>query len=196
MLGNFRPVASTIAQIAEINRAINPLKMKNISKTNNVRLKQLLRKLCQIALDELTEALLEKRVWTRPWILKRNERGSSALVLEELRNEDAKEYISILRMMPDVFDILLSLVMPKIQRQHTIMREALPAKVKLEITVDFLSSGISYRRLSHFYRVSRCSISKFIPEVCEEIFKALKENIKVSTNNNFIFLFIKKVHIR
>lgn len=170
--------------------------MKNISKTNNVQLKQLLRKLCQIALDELTEALLEKRVWTRPWILKRNERGSSALVLEELRNEDAKEYISILRMLPDVFDILLSLVMPKIQRQHTIMREALPAKVKLEITLDFLSSGISYRRLSHFYRVSRCSISKFIPEVCEEIFKALKENIKVSTNKNFIFLFIKKLHIR
>ncbi|CAH1972160.1 unnamed protein product [Acanthoscelides obtectus] len=85
-------------------------------------------------------------------------------------------------MMPDMFDILLSLVMSKIQRQHTIMREALPAKVKLEITLDFLSSGISYRRLSHFYRVSRFSLSKFIPEVCEEIFKALKENIKIPNN--------------
>ncbi|CAG9830071.1 unnamed protein product [Diabrotica balteata] len=102
--------------------------MVKISKKNNVRLKQLLRKMCLIALDELTEAL-EKRVWTRPCLLKRNDRGSSSLVLEELLNEDIKESVSILRMMSDVFDVLLSLVMPKIQ-QHTIMREALPARAE------------------------------------------------------------------
>lgn len=147
-------------------------------KKNTIRLKQLLQKLCQFALDELEEEL-QKRLWTRPWILRRDERGSSALLLEEFRNEDLGEYKSILRMTPDLFDILLSLVTPKIQRIDTIMRQALPAKLKLEITLDFLSSGISYRRLSHFYRVARCSISKFIPEVCVEIYKALKKYIEV-----------------
>ncbi|XP_060874330.1 uncharacterized protein LOC132948063 [Metopolophium dirhodum] len=129
------------------------------------------------------EVLLEKRIWTRPWILRRKERGSSALLLEELRCEDIGEFKSILRMSPDIFDILLSCVAPKIQRMNTIMREAIPAKVKLEITLDFLSSGINYRKLSHFYRVSRSSICKFIPEVCVEIYKALKENIKLPINN-------------
>ena len=59
--------------------------MNRIRKKNNViRIKQLLRQLCDIALDDL-EVLLEKRIWTRPWILRRKERGSSALLLEELR---------------------------------------------------------------------------------------------------------------
>jgi len=68
---------------------------------------------------------------------------------------------------------------PKMQRMNTIMNEAIPAKVRFEITLDFFSSGINYRILSHFYRVSRSSIFKFIPEVGVEIYKALKENIKV-----------------
>ena len=153
--------------------------MNCIRKKNTIRLKQLLRKLCQFALDDLLEDVLEKRVWTRPWLLRRNERGASDLLLKELRNEDLGEYKSVLRMTPDMFDILLSLVTPKIQQQDTIMRQALPARIKLEITLDFLSSGISYRRLSHFYRVTRCAIGKFIPEVCVEIYKALKENIEV-----------------
>lgn len=114
--------------------------MNCIRKKNTIRVKQLLRKLCQFALDELKEEL-QKRVWTRPWILRRDERGSSALLLEEFRNEDLGEYKSILRMTPYLFDILLTLVTPKIQRMDTIMRQALPAKVKLEITLDFLSSG-------------------------------------------------------
>nr|XP_022900835.1 protein ALP1-like isoform X1 [Onthophagus taurus] len=156
--------------------------MNCIRKKNTIRLKQLLRKLCQFALDELLEDVLEKRVWTRPWLLRRNERGSSALLLKELCNNDIGEYKSILRMTPDMFDILLSLVTPKIQGMDTIMRQALPARIKLEITLDFLSSGISYRRLSHFYRVSRCAIGKFIPEVCVEIYKVLEENIKIPTN--------------
>lgn len=152
--------------------------MNCIRKKNTIRVKQLLRKLCQFALDELKEEL-QKRVWTRPWILRRDERGSSALLLEEFRNEDLGEYKSILRMTPDLFDILLTLVTPKIQRMDTIMRQALPAKLKLEITLDFLSSGTNYRRLSHFYRVARSSISKFVPEVCVEIYEALKKYITV-----------------
>lgn len=167
--------------------------MNRIRKKNNViRIKQLLRQLCDIALDDL-EVLLEKRIWTRPWILRRKERGSSALLLEELRCEDIGEFKSILRMSPDIFDILLSCVAPKIQRMNTIMREAIPAKVKLEITLDFLSSGINYRKLSHFYRVSRSSICKLIPEVCVEIYKALKENIKVCIY--FIFLLSLYYHL-
>jgi len=75
---------------------------------------------------------------------------------------------------------------PKIQRMHTIIREAIAARVKLEIILDFLPSGISYRKLSYSYRVSRSSISKFVPEVYIQIYKVLKENIKVCIY--FIFL--------
>lgn len=153
--------------------------MNSVRKRKAILLRKLIRKLCQHALDEILALLEEKRTWTRPWILRRHSHGASALLLKELRSEDSGEFKSILRMTPNIFDNLLNLVGPQIQKLNTNMREAIPAKIKLEITLDFLSSGVNYRKLSHMYRVSRSTISRFIPEVCSEIYKALKKDIQV-----------------
>lgn len=153
--------------------------MNSVRKRKAILLRKLIRKLCQHALDEILALLEEKRIWTRPWILRRHSHGASALLLKELRSEDSGEFKSILRMTPNIFDNLLNLVGPQIQKLNTNMREAIPAKIKLEITLDFLSSGVNYRKLSHMYRVSRSTISRFIPEVCSEIYKALKKDIQV-----------------
>nr|CAH7732281.1 unnamed protein product [Callosobruchus chinensis] len=56
-------------------------------------------------------------------------------------------------------------------------------KVKLEITLTFLASGMSFRNLSHFYRVSIPSISNLIPEVCWAIYESLKTQIKMERMN-------------
>ncbi|KAJ8885382.1 hypothetical protein PR048_011579 [Dryococelus australis] len=50
-------------------------------------------------------------------------------------------------MTPGQFNDLLKMVTPIIQQSDTIMREALPAKVKLEITLAFLASGTNFRML-------------------------------------------------
>ncbi|CAH1972771.1 unnamed protein product [Acanthoscelides obtectus] len=67
----------------------------------------------------------------------------------------------------------------KIERQDTFMRDAIPARVKLEVTLCFLSSGISYRLLAIFFRISKSSILKFIPEVCDVMYEALDEYLQV-----------------
>ncbi|CAH1963574.1 unnamed protein product [Acanthoscelides obtectus] len=67
----------------------------------------------------------------------------------------------------------------KIERQETFMRDAIPARVKLEVVMCFLSSGISYRLLAIFFRISKSSISKFIPEVCDVMYEALDEYLQV-----------------
>ena len=133
----------------------------------------------ELLLTELTDMLeeeagKEKRLWTRKWIGDRTSSGGSALLLKQLRLEDPLEYRMALRLTTDTFDELLALIASSIQRQDTVMREALPAKIKLEVTLTYLATGMSYRSLSHFYRVSKPAISQFIPEVCREIFAALK----------------------
>nr|CAH7745552.1 unnamed protein product [Callosobruchus chinensis] len=120
----------------------------------------------------------QKRIWVRKWIDDRDKTGGSALLLTQLRTEDPKEYKLALRMTPKNFDDLLMLLSGSIQRQDTFMGDALPAKVKLEITLTFLASGMSFRNLSHFYRVSIPSISNLIPEVCWAIHESLKTQIK------------------
>nr|CAH7725002.1 unnamed protein product [Callosobruchus chinensis] len=121
----------------------------------------------------------QKRIWVRKWIDDRDKTGGCALLLTQLRTEDPKEYKLALRMTPKNFDDLLMLLSGSIQRQDTFMRDALPAKVKLEITLTFLASGMSFRNLSHFYRVSIPSISNLIPEVCWAIYESLKTQIKI-----------------
>nr|CAI5827053.1 unnamed protein product [Callosobruchus analis] len=66
------------------------------------------------------------------------------------------------------------------------MRDAIPARVKLEITLVYLSSGISYRLLSIFFRVSKASITKLIKEVCDAINGSPKDFIKVIFTFHYI----------
>ncbi|XP_047991562.1 protein ALP1-like [Leguminivora glycinivorella] len=146
--------------------------------------KQCIKNISALLREELITLLEEevgkgKRIWTRKWLRDRSVTGASALLLQQLRLEDPSEYRMALRVTTENFDELLSLVHSKIQRNDTLMRDALPAKIKLEVTLSFLATGMSYRSLSHFYRVSKPSISVFIPEVCRAIYEALKQFIKV-----------------
>ncbi|CAH2084107.1 unnamed protein product [Euphydryas editha] len=63
--------------------------------------------------------------------------------------------------------------------------DAIPAKIKLEVTLSFLSTGDSYRSLSHMFRLPKPTISKIIPEVCQEIKRALKDHVKIPTTQQW-----------
>ena len=100
----------------------------------------------------------------------------------ELRTEDVEEYIKFLRMPPSLFDELLELMEPDIKKESIFMREPIPPKIKLAATLKFLSSGLNYSDLQHFFRVHKSTLSQFIPQVCETISKRLKEDyLKVRT---------------
>lgn len=148
---------------------------RRILRENLIRLSGALLSEAKALLDEGNV----KRIWTREWLKRREERGASSNLLRELEVEDAKEYQMCLRMTPANFEKLLELVTPKIRRIDTSMRDAIPAKVKLQITLNFLATGNSYRTLQHLFRVSKPAISLFIPEVCDAIYTMLTEYIKV-----------------
>nr|CAH7739603.1 unnamed protein product [Callosobruchus chinensis] len=79
------------------------------------------------------------------------------------------------------FDLLISLIGPRISKQDTNYRECIPAEMRLAITLRFLATGDSYSSLMYLFPVSRPLICKIIPEVCACIIEALKEHVKVST---------------
>lgn len=65
------------------------------------------------------------------------------------------------------------------KRHDTKLREAIPAKVKLEVTLSYLAAGNNYGNLQQFHRVLASAISTFIPEVCDAISSELNEFTKV-----------------
>ncbi|CAH0730279.1 unnamed protein product, partial [Brenthis ino] len=75
----------------------------------------------------------------------------------------------------ETLEMLLGMVGPEIQRRDTIMRESVPAKERLLVTLRYLATGESYPELMVSYAVSPQLMSKIIPETCLAIYKALKD---------------------
>lgn len=131
-----------------------------------------------------------RSVWTRPWILRRNEQGASNNFLREVEEEDPVTYKNHLRLNSEQFDYLLSKVKTNIQKEDTILRPALPARLKLQIVMRYLATGDSFSSLESSFRVPKSSISKFLPSVLDAIYEALEEYIQVNKKKENITFFI------
>ena len=83
-------------------------------------------------LNEIEQEVLigQKREWERPWLLRRNMNGGTATEFERV---DLGEFRSFIRMENQQFDVLLEAIGPKISKRDTVLRVAIPAKVKLQV---------------------------------------------------------------
>lgn len=134
--------------------------------------------------EELQELLKRNRsCWVKGWVGRRSNLGASSTILRELANEDPQEYRKIMRMSVNQFNELLSLVEGQISKADTLMRNAIPAHIKLEIALRFLATGDSYQSLAIFFRVPANTISSFMSDVLKAITTALNDYIKVSPIN-------------
>ena len=117
----------------------------------------------------------QRSVWVKPWLTRRNELGVGNTLLEEFRLENDEEYKQFLRMSPENFEELLSLVEKEIQKQNTLLRDAIPARMRLAATIRFLATGNSYADLQYLFRIHKSTLAKFIPKICEVLYEQLKE---------------------
>ena len=75
-----------------------------------------------------------------------------------------------------LFKELLQKVRPYITKKTTHLRLPISAREKLALTLRFLATGESCQSLMYQYRVSDKTISKFVPEVADAIFKVPKDD--------------------
>ncbi|CAG5050357.1 unnamed protein product [Parnassius apollo] len=134
----------------------------------------------QIEDEILFEINKPKRMWERQWISRRSMLGGSSLLLKELAIEDLKEYRDSMRMTEESFNWLLNKVRPAKEKNYTQMRSAITAKLKLQAIIYMLATGNNLRSISHFFRISKSSLSLMIPVICDAIYNALEEFIQVS----------------
>lgn len=125
-------------------------------------------------------------VWTREWIMRRSKglRGTIHLAHEELRFEDSDYFQRFFRMRSDLFDQLVDMVTPFIQRQDTNMRECISPRDRVSVTLRFLTTGEAYRSLEYSMRIPACTISCIVPETCRVIYEVLqKDYLKTPSTN-------------
>ena len=83
-------------------------------------------------------------------------------------------YYRYLRMSPDTFEHLLSLVGPLITKKTTNMRTPISPAERLTLTLHYLAYGSSQQEVSFSYRIAKSTISGIIRETCNSIWEALR----------------------
>ena len=126
-------------------------------------------------------ALLKKKKrkprkwWVRIWLAARDKKSAYNNILQELQLDDAEIFRRYLRMNTVVFDELVRLVRPMIEKKCTRLRKLLSVEEKLACILRFLATGESFASLQYQFRISKAAISIFIPEVCDVIYTVLKD---------------------
>lgn len=126
--------------------------------------------------DEDQPKKRERSCWVFEWLEKRTTDGVCDKLLPELRfgRKNERKLYAVFRFLSDEdFDHLHDLVAPIIRKQDTNMRQSISTKIRLELTLHFLSTGNSYRSLQYPFRLPQCTISKIIPETLDAIYRVL-----------------------
>jgi len=76
-----------------------------------------------------------RRWWVRPINQRRNEQGDGEHLINEMRFLDMESHLKYCRMTVEVFDELLRLVGPTIQKMQTTFREPICPRTRLYLTL-------------------------------------------------------------
>lgn len=126
---------------------------------------------------------LKRAMWMKNYFQTRN-----FCILKDLEGNNDVLFKNFTRMSKNNFLNILHMVRPLIEKSDSHFRQAIPAEVRLAITLRFLATGDSYSSLMYLFRVSKQSISVIVPQVLKAIITSLKQHVKVNNKLNSIFL--------
>ena len=101
-----------------------------------------------------------KRFWRRSIFRDRKLHSEYFTLFQTLRNSDREWFYRYVRMSPERFDHLLSLIRHKITKKDTRLRECISAEERLVITLRYLSQGMSQFTLCYSFRVGRQTVRR------------------------------------
>lgn len=126
-----------------------------------------------------------RRFWENSLAKRRKSYGLGGL-LEDIKKNDIglngelrSMFHGFLRMTSTEFENLVQLIGPKIAKQNTILRAAIPVTERLAVTLRFLATGDSFSSLFFLSGISKASLSDIIPTTCEALLDSLQCYIKV-----------------
>ena len=80
-------------------------------------------------------------------------------------------------MPPELYQELEQRISAEFLRDRTLMRDPVCPGVKLAVTLRHLATGDSYNTLQYAFRVASPTIDKFVPEVCDAVTRAYRDQL-------------------
>ncbi|CAI5791558.1 Hypothetical predicted protein [Podarcis lilfordi] len=110
----------------------------------------------------LPRLLRERRLWSKA-------RSSAFWEIVRAKAFSQWEWVENFRVSPGTFDYLCAQLRGAIQRRDTNMRRAIPADVRLAMTLWRLGACTEYRAVEQLFGVSRSTVCKILRDVCEAV---------------------------
>ncbi|KYN14594.1 hypothetical protein ALC57_13207 [Trachymyrmex cornetzi] len=129
----------------------------------------------------------KQKFWVRPMFTQRMRhlQGASDNLVVEMQTTDREEFFNYFRMTPELFEELLSLVGPLIDKQE-LCRVPISSRTRLQLVLHWLASGDSMASFSYAFRIGANTASKIIKETCTALWKVLKDRVFLqSTDENW-----------
>lgn len=86
---------------------------------------------------------INRTIWTRRWIMRRQGQGAYANLIRELNAEDPEKFRQYHRLDRQSFEQVLVFVSLLISKQDTTMRFAISPRERLAVTLRFIATGMS-----------------------------------------------------
>ena len=99
----------------------------------------------------------------------RAERRQYHTLMEELRENYRRKFKNYTRLPPKMFDDLLVMLTPHLQKKDTHFRKAIPPGLKFSVFLCHLATGATYAELGYNFRVGKETIHKVVPDVARAI---------------------------
>ena len=93
-----------------------------------------------------------------------------------LQTDDLQEYRHSLRMSPDLFQQLVNILCPRIQKCHTNFRLPIPPETRLAITLRYLALGDCFRTLHQSFRVGLSTARYIVIDTCLAIIDLMMQD--------------------
>ncbi|XP_064115075.1 putative nuclease HARBI1 [Macrobrachium nipponense] len=113
----------------------------------------------------------------REWLTRRQLHGDYDQLPQELNKEDSKGHRNFLHIYPELFEEMVERLMTILKTKDMKMRNAQEVGLKLAVTLRHLASGNYYPSLQYSFSLSKSSICRFIPLVCQAIINTYKPEV-------------------
>lgn len=160
------------------------------------------KKILTIAGAIVLNSMIRKKVRrqsNKKWIQKYRNSSVWETIAREMQDTDLEGFQRWVRLSRDEFYRLVHILVPHIQKEDTILKQAIPVDKRIAITLVFLSTGCTYFDLSIKFAVGYSTVSYIISECLKAISVALNSYITLPSSeaewkvNIFIVKFKYKI---
>lgn len=110
-------------------------------------------------------------------LMQREKSSAHATLVKSLQQNDERWFFDYMRMSPQKFQELLSMVESLISKQDTNWRRCISASERLSLTLRHLATGESRRSLPFAYFIGRSTVTQIIEETIAAISEILQPRV-------------------